>query len=138
MPTLTRQRILFEAITEARAWIAVDADGTELGYLVASMVDGHGHVDQVSATIAAAGRGVGSALIDTAVEWTTSRGAESVTLTTFRDVTFNGPLYRRYGFTDIADSDLGPELVAIRAAEVEAGLDIVPRVPMIRRLAFDT
>ena len=47
----------------------------------------------------------------------------AVTLTTFRDVPFNGPWYRRYGFRDLAEAELTPDLRAIREEEGEAGLD---------------
>jgi len=127
--------VLSPPIDEGRAWMAADHDGTSLGYLFASIVDGHGHIDQVSTTIAAAGRGVGRDLIETAVEWARAQGSAAVTLTTFRDVAFNAPLYERYGFAEMGPHDLGAELAAIRQGEIADGLDVSPRVAMIRHVA---
>jgi hypothetical protein len=43
-------------------------------------------------------------------------------------------LYRRYGFDDLGDDELGPELLEIRAGERVRGLDVQPRVAMRRWL----
>ena len=54
----------------------------------------------------------------------------AVTLTTFRDVPWNAPLYRHLGFVDLDDASLGPELRAIVAAEAAHGLDPSIRICM--------
>ncbi|MGH9105136.1 MAG: GNAT family N-acetyltransferase [Acidimicrobiales bacterium] len=46
-----------------RAWVAVDAHGVPLGYVLVDEVDGAAHIDQVSVTPAHQGRGLGRALI---------------------------------------------------------------------------
>ena len=53
-----------------------------------------------------------------------------MTLTTFRDVPWNGPYYERCGFRVVEPGELGPGLRRIRAAEVARGLDAEPRVAM--------
>ncbi|MGD9996551.1 MAG: GNAT family N-acetyltransferase [Ilumatobacteraceae bacterium] len=127
--------VLGRHITDGTAWAAVDAEDRVLGYVLASMVDGEGHIDQVSVRFAAGRRGIGSALIREVCAWTEQRGIGSVTLTTFRDVSFNGPYYRTLGFVDIDDAQLGPELSAIRRNERETGIEVAPRVAMRRQLA---
>ncbi|MEZ5377717.1 MAG: GNAT family N-acetyltransferase [Acidimicrobiales bacterium] len=119
------------------AWMAVLCGEPEraVGYALASVVDGEGHLDQVSVADDAGGRGVGSALIEQVIDWARSPAsgavADSVTLTTFADVAWNGPLYERLGF--VAIDDLGPELAAIRANEAARGLDAVGRRIAMRR-----
>jgi GNAT superfamily N-acetyltransferase len=121
-------------VADGTAWVA-ESDGRVAGYATASVVDGDGHLDQVSVLGSAAGRGVGRALVARVEQWTRDAGLPAVTLTTFRDVAWNGPYYERLGFTTLAEDDLGPELAAIRRFEIEAGLDVMPRVAMIRAVA---
>ena len=72
--------------------------------------------------------------------WTTSpggratRGLAAQTLTTFRDVAWNGPYYARLGFTVVPAEALTPGLRELRAAETARGLDRWPRVVMSRPL----
>ena len=47
-----------------------------------------------------------------------------------RDVAWNGPYYRRLGFVDVPDEQLGPGLAALRAHESELGLDVSIRCAM--------
>ena len=126
---------LLEAhVGNSNAWVAVEPDGRIVGYALASMVDGEGHLDQVSVADDAGRRGIGTALIEQVCSWTRRQGAVSVTLTTFRDVAFNGPYYESLGFIALDESQCGPELAAIRDNEIDLGLDIAPRVAMRRRL----
>ena len=126
---------LLEAhVGNSSAWVAVEPDGRIVGYALASMVDGEGHLDQVSVADDAGRRGIGTALIEQVCSWTRLQGAVSVTLTTFRDVAFNGPYYESLGFIALDESQCGPELAAIRDNEIDLGLDIAPRVAMRRPL----
>ncbi len=126
---------LLEAhVGNSSAWVAVEPDGRIVGYALASMVDGEGHLDQVSVADDAGRRGIGTALIEQVCSWTRRQGAVSVTLTTFRDVAFNGPYYESLGFIALDESQCGPELAAIRDNEIDLGLDIAPRVAMRRPL----
>jgi GNAT superfamily N-acetyltransferase len=126
---------LLEAhIANGSAWVVTDTDGQALGYAVASMVDDEGHLDQVSVAEHAGRRGVGTALTDEVCAWSRNRGAMAVTLTTFRDVAFNGPYYASLGFVVADEIDCGPELRAIRQNEHDLGLDIAPRIAMRRPL----
>lgn len=114
-------------VDSGRAWVA-DHEGTAAGYLVAAVVDGEGHVEQVSVDPAFAGRRIGAALVEQAAGWADG----PLTLTTFRDVAWNGPYYERLGFRWLADDEIGPELRAIREAEAAHGLDRWPRGCMRR------
>ena len=113
--------ILAGRIARSAIWAAVTADGTVVGYAVASVVDGDGHLDQVSVVEAAAGHGVGRALIDQVIEWTVAAGYPALTLTTFRDIPWNGPDYERLGFVPLHPAEIGPELAVIQAEHTAAG-----------------
>jgi GNAT superfamily N-acetyltransferase len=78
----------------------------------------------------AQGTGVGRALIARVEEWARDEGYAAVTLTTFVDVPWNGPLYAHLGYRVLADDELGPELRAVRDEETRHGLDPDRRVCM--------
>ncbi|MFD4294322.1 GNAT family N-acetyltransferase [Rhodococcus sp. NPDC058505] len=110
------------------------SDGTAVGYACAEVVDGGAHLEQVSVDPRWSGRRLGAALIEAVAAWAVDRGDRRLTLTTFVDVPWNAPYYRRLGFEPIPDSDLGPQLRAVRAAEAAHGLDAWPRIAMQRPL----
>lgn len=127
--------VLMVYINDKAAWMAIDEHGQEpIGYAVASVVDAQAHLDQVSVSMAAAGHGVGSRLVTEVFNWAVGRGYDALTLTTFRDLAWNGPLYERLGFVDLSEAECGPELLAIRAEERSRGIDVLPRIAMRRLL----
>lgn len=97
-----------------------------------SVADGDLLLEQVSVDPGYRGLRIGSGLVDAAVDHARGRRFPGVVLTTFSDVPWNGPLYRRLGFRDMPDADIGPELREIRRAETAAGLDVLPRVCLRR------
>ncbi|WP_341718274.1 GNAT family N-acetyltransferase [Micromonospora sp. FIMYZ51] len=117
-----------------RAWVATDATDTPTGYLIADMVDGNHHVEQVSVHPRWARRGIGRQLLAHLAEQATATGVPALTLTTFANVPWNAPYYVRCGFQTLDDSALTPGLRAIRRREAEHGLDRWPRVCMRRDL----
>ena len=115
-------------------WVIADEEDRPVAFASASVVDGEGHLDQVSVRPSFAGRALGRRLIEEVCEWARGHGFHGVTLTTFRDVPFNGPLYERYGFTPVPDGEMGPDLVRIRGEERANGIDVAPRIAMRRPL----
>ncbi|WP_433662879.1 GNAT family N-acetyltransferase [Nocardia sp. CA-128927] len=113
-----------------RAWVWADDGDQPIGYLVLGVVDGDAHIDQVSVHPGYRGKRIGKQLIDHAVFWAKDHGMQSITLTTFIDVAWNGPYYERLGFRYLTDEEQTPGLHAIRAAEAAHGLDDWPRASM--------
>jgi ribosomal protein S18 acetylase RimI-like enzyme len=117
-----------------RAWVTVGQNARLVAYLLADLVDGNMHVEQVSVHPDCARRGVGRSLLDYVAGRAASAGRPALTLTTFSQVPWNAPYYERCGFRQLADSELTPGLRAIRRQEAEHGLDRWPRVCMRRDL----
>jgi GNAT superfamily N-acetyltransferase len=117
---------------DGRAWVAVDDDDHPIAYLVSEVVDGCAHIEQVSVAPAHARRGLGAALIDHLARAAAAEGLAALTLTTFRDVPWNGPYYERLGFVVVEPEDQGPELAALVAEEAERIPGEAPRVAMRR------
>jgi len=120
----------------AAAAIVVAVDGTDrpVGYARVEVVDGHAHLEQLSVDPAFGRRGIGAALVEAVVELARGRGDRELTLTTFRDVAFNAPYYRRLGFVEVPAAERAPQLAELVAAEAAHGLDPATRVTMARRL----
>lgn len=115
------------------AWVA-EVDGVLAGYLVADVVDGNLHIEQVSVHPDLGRRGIGRLLLGHAAERAGSLGLPALTLTTFADVPWNAPYYARCGFRALAPAEETPGLRAIRAREIAIGLDRWPRLCMRRDL----
>ena len=118
-----------------RSWVATDGADRPVGYVLVAVVDDAAHIEQISVRPDLQGRGVGRSLIDQVRAWAEEDGRRAITLTTFSDVAWNGPLYEHLGFTTLTEPEIGPELRAIQAAEIAEGLDPARRVCM--RLDLD-
>ena len=70
----------------------------------------------------------------TVCAWAREHGHTAVTLSTFRDVPWNGPFYRRHGFADLPPAAWTPGMRAIREHEARHGLRTDVRVFMRRDL----
>lgn len=115
-----------------RAWVVTFDDDVPVGFLVAEPVDGHLHIAQISVHPDAAGQRLGSALIEHLDTLAAAEGVEELSLTTYLDVPWNGPYYRKLGFVELPEPECGDGLRAIRRMEREAGLDAWPRLVMVR------
>ena len=73
-------------------------------------------------------RGLGQALVLAIVDEAARRQHRRVTLTTFEDLPWNGPFYRKAGFRVLGDSELSSSLRNILAHEESLGM--VSRVAM--------
>ncbi|EME64766.1 GNAT family N-acetyltransferase [Amycolatopsis decaplanina] len=116
---------------EGRAWVWDAGDGP-VAYLLAEVVDGHGHIEQVSVHPDHARQGIGRRLIEHAAEWASREGLAGLTLTTYAEVPWNAPYYARLGFATLDEESLTEGLRAVRAHEIARGLDKWPRVTMRR------
>ena len=116
------------------AWAAVDDAGLPVAYLIAALVDGHLHVEQVSVHPRGARQGIGRRLLEHAAGEARARGLVAMTLTTFADVPWNAPYYSRFGFRVLDESEITPGMRAIRQKEESLGFGRWPRVCMRREL----
>jgi ribosomal protein S18 acetylase RimI-like enzyme len=109
-----------------------------VGFVAAESVDGNTHITQLSVRPDLSRRGLGTALLEAAVERGAASGARAVTLTTFRDVPWNGPWYEQRGFEHLPQTEWGERLREIWAEEAAAGIVVAPRVAMRRVIANET
>jgi len=145
---VTEAAALAGAVGDGRLWVATTPtqdgpggagsdDGTVIGFALADIIDGQGHLAQVSVRLAFQGRGVGGRLVETVCRWAMEHSLASVTLCTFADVAWNRPLYEHLGFEVVPPDRWTPGLRAVFAGDGDLGLDLERRVVMRRRLDTD-
>ena len=113
-------------------WVACDEADRLAGFVAAKILDGCVYIHEVSVDPDFAGQKIGGRLIKTLCDWAKQRGYPQVTLSTFRDVPWNAPYYARMGFEIVGMDTLGPDHEAVRADEIDGGLDVSKRVFMRR------
>ncbi len=123
---------LSTAAAQGRVWVAADDQDRPIAVVMASLIDQNAHVDQVSVHPDHAGKRLGAQLIEHVHRWASGQGLPYLTLTTFVDVAWNGPYYRRLGFVAIPDGELAPGLADIRRHERDSLPDTWPRTAMRR------
>ena len=104
-----------------------------VGFASVGIVDGVAHLWQISVDPSVARRGLGTALVNSVCQWAREQGYGAVTLTSFRDVPWNGPFYAKLGFRPVERPSSG--LAAIRQHEKDIGDDdLGPRIAMRKDL----
>ncbi|WP_371780036.1 GNAT family N-acetyltransferase [Streptosporangium subroseum] len=110
------------------------AGSPPVGFAMFGWIDGSLHLDQLAVHPDHGRQGIGGRLLEAVCDHAASMGCGAVTLTTFRDVPWNGPWYARRGFAVLDPAEWGPELAALVAHERELGIELAPRVVMRRAL----
>ena len=111
-----------DAIAADTVWVAQQSAGPIVGVVLAERIDGDLHVWEFAVRHDIQGQGIGRRLLEAVIEDARTWGLRAVTLTTFRDVSWNAPFYARLGFKTLAGSTIGPRLSAILASEAARGL----------------
>jgi predicted N-acetyltransferase YhbS len=126
---------VLERAAQGRLLVAVD--GEPVGFVMFDVVDDQLYIEQIDVDPQHAGKRIGSMLIGLVEDRAREDARTGLLLSTFRDVPWNAPYYRRLGFTDIPDNALSPALEKIRQDHIERGLDERRRVFMRKSLAVD-
>lgn len=120
---------VFSEFTPPEAWEGRQAAGTlwvaEVGSRVEAFLGATAHaerlhIDEFAVAQGHQGRGLGRRMLEAAIAWAREAGFRRLSLTTFREVPFNGPFYASAGFRTWDDAP--PEVAAILADEAARGL----------------
>ena len=126
--------LLVEYARSERSWVAV-VDNEVVGYILVGVLDNAAHIFHVCVHPGHQGIGVGKALIEKVKSWARSAGRPAITLATFYEVPWNGPLYEHLGFRVLDESELGPKMLARGEHDVAGGLS--PKGQVAMRLDLD-
>ncbi|MEE4317531.1 MAG: GNAT family N-acetyltransferase [Erythrobacter sp.] len=107
------------------------AGETMAGFLVAEPFRRELHIWEMDVAPAFQRRGIGAGLVRAAMVDARNSGFRALTLTTFRDVAWNGPFYARLGFEEVTALDAHLRLAGELANEVDDGLPADRRCAMI-------
>ena len=124
---------LAEALARDQVWVAAtlaDADDVPVGFAYADLLDDAVHLEELDVLPDWGRRGIGRRLVETVIADARKRGHAAVTLTTFRDVSWNAPFYARLGFRILEPGTLSPGMVALIALEERRGIPARLRVAM--------
>jgi GNAT superfamily N-acetyltransferase len=125
--TVDRHRAL---IAQSTYWIAVDTQGQPQGFLSAERQGSDLHIHELSVSQPMQGKGLGWRLLKAAMDYARSNHLHSVTLTTFTQVPWNAPFYRRLGFEQQAGATLDKRLAEVLALEYACGFEPGSRCAM--------
>lgn len=122
---------LHEAVADGLLWVAEISDEV-VGFCIAWQSENRLHLEEVDVLPRFGRRGIGGALINAAVEEARRRKLAEVTLTTFADLAWNAPFYRRIGFEAFNADELPDTLAAILESERQLGMTqrIAMRLPL--------
>ncbi|ABE33966.1 acetyltransferase domain protein [Paraburkholderia xenovorans LB400] len=115
--------------------VAVDSDEKCAGFVMFEPQATSIYVQELDVLTSHAGRRIGAALIGQVAQVARAARLTQLILSTFREVPWNAPYYRRLGFRDIEETELDAALRARRDAHIAQGLDESKRVFMQRDLA---
>ncbi|MBZ9957599.1 GNAT family N-acetyltransferase [Mesorhizobium sp. B2-4-2] len=122
-------------ITEGTCWVATDKRDRAIAFLSASVEDDALHILEFDVRFEWQGSGIGRALLETVIEESRRRGLATITLTTFRDVAWNVPFYRKFGFRVLEDARIDARLAGWLRQEAAHGMPVSRRCAMLLDLA---
>ncbi|MDQ0474980.1 GNAT family N-acetyltransferase [Labrys wisconsinensis] len=93
--------------------LVAEAGGSAVGYVLMQPLDGLLYVANIAVLPEASGLGLGAALIEAARGRSRALRLGGLMLTTFRTPPWNGPWFRRLGFSPMPPERIGPGLAAI-------------------------
>lgn len=129
-PALVERKIAAREII-----VAVNADATCVGFVMFEPQPARFYVQELDVLTSHAGQRIGAALIEQVAQLARAQQVTQLILSTFCEVPWNAPYYRRLGFRDIEQAELDAALIARRDAHIARGLDESKRVFMRRDLA---
>ena len=111
-------------------WVAVDLGDKPVGFLAGQEFDGQFYIAEVSVALSHQRQGIGARLVGVAVAHAKALGLKAVTLTTYRDLAWNGPFYARLGFIEVDPAEAAPGHRKKLRLEAKAGHDPARRCLM--------
>jgi len=119
---------------DGTCYLVEHATDGPVGFIQVFWHDRFLHIQELSVHPDHQRKGIGAALIAHTLDLARQKDALGLTLSTFRDVSWNGPYYEQLGFEAVSAVGLGKPYVQIREREHANSLDITARQIMIYHL----
>ena len=130
-PARTRSEADYARLIRKGHSLVAHAGENMAGFLVAEPFRRELHIWEMDVAPAFQRRGIGAGLVRAAQIDARNSGFKALTLTTFRDLAWNGPFYARLGFEEVTALDAHIRLAGELAVEVDNGLPADRRCAMI-------
>ena len=128
--TVYRQAIEAKDVLKASA-----PDGAPVGFALISHRGGTLYLDQISVHPQHGRRGIGADLLRQVFLVAKQRRLKLVTLSTFREIPWNAPFYRKMGFREIPRKDMADWMLDLERIQAES-LDVSQRCFMVRKIGW--
>ena len=123
--------LLREQQAKNLVWVAVDDGDNPVGFAMVMIMRDRIHLHELSVAPEHGRKGLGTRLIKTITQFAKISGFTGVTLSTFQDIPWNAPFYKKLGFRAMKEEEIGINLHNIRTKEAQNGLPISERILMI-------
>lgn len=110
------------ALADGHLWVVADGSDAPVGFALVREIDDVVHLEEIDVHPEHGRRGLGAAMLEAVCAWAHDAGYPAVTLSTFREVPWNGPFYARHGFRVLEAHELSPGLAAVVEDERARGL----------------
>jgi len=121
-------------LDEGAAVVGLTAAGLIAGFALLWRVDGNAHLTELNVERCHQGCGLGRLLVGHGENWARAQHLDVITLTTFRDISWNMPYYEALGYSVFLPGPEHTGMAAIIADEYDYGFRAKPRVEMRKRL----
>lgn len=112
-----------DALEHGTLWVVDDDQGNPIGFLGGHRDGGELHILEFDVEARHQGKGLGRLLLNHVIAWARAQGLSELTLTTFRNIAWNGPFYAKMGFAELADADMPEHLAQTLQAERARNLE---------------
>lgn len=122
------------AIAEGVTLVAETAGGGLAGFAMFEPMDGEAHLVEIDVDPSEQKKGLARRLIAGGEAWALAKGFDGMTLTTYRDVPWNAPFYRRLGYVEFTPEPARTGLLGTIEKEAGWGFAFAPRIAMRKQL----
>ncbi len=125
------ENIIRQAFADQLVWVASDERDRAIGFALCTARDTELYLDQVSVLPEHGQQGLGGRLLDRVFDAAYEGGYKSISLSTFRDVPWNGPFYKKKGFREVPHGKLKPWQLQLHESQ-KLTMDVTKRCFMQR------
>ncbi|OTA20439.1 acetyltransferase [Xenorhabdus beddingii] len=125
----------WDYISQGNSWVAINECSQPVGFILAKPLDNGLHIMELSVHEGWQRKGIGKALVEKVVQVAEQRYLQAVTLTTFREVSWNAPFYHSLGFNILDSQQITEPLRQILQSEIDYGFAEEQRCAMKRLIS---
>jgi len=113
-----------KALAKKHLWVAITTANQPVGFALVTVntSDKSAMLAELDVDPAHQQKGLGAAMVQTVIKWARQKGFKHLLLTTFSNVPWNAPFYKKMGFRILSRNELTAALEAFLEKEDQLGL----------------